>query len=60
MEHFDLKNAKVVRNLGLSKKEACLRGRVAAWPFGRNYINFISIIKINNITISSQLARKYF
>ena len=25
---------------GLSKKETCLRGRVAVWPFGRNYEPF--------------------
>ena len=50
---------------GLSKKETCLLGRVAAWPFGRNltffepfYKYFIKTLKyynINNNNNSSQL-----
>ena len=53
--------------MGLSKKATCLRGRVAVQPKLLNlFMNlFISIIKIlkyyniNNITNSSQFARKY-
>ena len=29
------------QKMGLSKKETCLRGRVAEWPIGQNYMEII-------------------
>ena len=56
-DDFDNKNGKssdykIGFLMGLSKKETCLRGRVAVWPFGRNYESFYKpFYKYYNIMI---------